>query len=194
MEFFFRDHAHKILIQDIDSLLQKGAIEPLPSQHQEKGFYSKCFLIPKKKAGWRLIFDLRQVSVFIRRLKFPSPEEVDCRRCSLRWDTHLDKCSKRNMDCSRGQVERKPPGIESWPRGLQTILTALTIPTSSGGARQHDNSVLHQQAKGSEIFPSVDRGGQPVEVVYSSPDHSISSTPPGNTQYISRQPQQPRLD
>lgn len=54
----------RILVQEIESLLLWGAIE------QRKRFYTKYFLIPNTKAGWRHILDFQQLTTYVHRLRF----------------------------------------------------------------------------------------------------------------------------
>lgn len=51
------------------SLLCLGAIEPVPVENREKGLYSKCFRIPRKNEGWRLILDLRSLTRYVKTAK-----------------------------------------------------------------------------------------------------------------------------
>uniref|UniRef100_A0A8C3IME6 Cohesin subunit SA n=1 Tax=Chrysemys picta bellii TaxID=8478 RepID=A0A8C3IME6_CHRPI len=52
-----RSHSHdSILTLEVDSILQRRAIKPVPVTYQSTGFYSMYFLVPKK-GGWRLILD-----------------------------------------------------------------------------------------------------------------------------------------
>lgn len=48
----FRDPCHKkILKLEANSLLQLGAVKPVPPPDKWKGFYTRFFLIPQKKRG-----------------------------------------------------------------------------------------------------------------------------------------------
>ncbi|XP_056608266.1 uncharacterized protein LOC130425869 [Triplophysa dalaica] len=51
-----------VLRQEIGSLLAKGAIERVPPNERESGFYSRYFVVPKRDGGLRPILDLRPVN------------------------------------------------------------------------------------------------------------------------------------
>lgn len=53
------DDRMQILREEVRSLLLKDAIETVPADQSESGFYSRYFLVPKKDGGLRPILDLR---------------------------------------------------------------------------------------------------------------------------------------
>lgn len=55
----------QLLEQEVQSLLLKGAIEPVTIQYQGSGVYSLYFLIPKKDCSLRPILDLRELNHYI---------------------------------------------------------------------------------------------------------------------------------
>lgn len=57
----------RVLEQEVNSLLAKGAIEHIPPLDRESGFYSRYFIVPKKDGGLRPIIDLR----YLNRSLFP---------------------------------------------------------------------------------------------------------------------------
>ncbi|XP_043116738.1 LOW QUALITY PROTEIN: uncharacterized protein LOC122360307, partial [Puntigrus tetrazona] len=59
-----------VIEQEIESLLRKEAIEVVPPQAAESGFYSCYFIVPKKDGGLRPILDLRVLNRSVNRLKF----------------------------------------------------------------------------------------------------------------------------
>lgn len=59
-----------VLQREISSLLLKGAIEEVPAEETEQGFYSRYFLVPKKGGGLRPILDLRRLNFALFRGKF----------------------------------------------------------------------------------------------------------------------------
>lgn len=63
---------HPLLLQEVDSLLQKNAIEIVPRPQQRQGIYSRYFLVQKRGLSeeYRPILDLRQLNRFIRKEKF----------------------------------------------------------------------------------------------------------------------------
>ena len=58
------------LHEEVRTLLQKGAIIPVPTRQRHLGFYSRYFTVPKKDGGLRPILDLREVNAFISPRKF----------------------------------------------------------------------------------------------------------------------------
>ncbi|KAL0183522.1 hypothetical protein M9458_019218, partial [Cirrhinus mrigala] len=50
-----------VMEQEVETLLRKEAIEVVPPQHRESGFYSRYFIVPKKDGGLRPIIDLRSL-------------------------------------------------------------------------------------------------------------------------------------
>ncbi|TRY93130.1 hypothetical protein DNTS_016476 [Danionella cerebrum] len=58
------------LREEIDALLTKGAVEPVPPADMERGFYSPYFLVPKKAGGLRPILDLRRLNRHLAKYRF----------------------------------------------------------------------------------------------------------------------------
>ncbi len=50
------------LRQEIGCLLEKGAVERVPPNELESGFYSRYFVVPKRDGGLRPILDLRPIN------------------------------------------------------------------------------------------------------------------------------------
>ncbi len=50
------------LRQEIGCLLEKGAVERVPPNELESGFYSRYFMVPKRDGGLRPILDLRPIN------------------------------------------------------------------------------------------------------------------------------------
>ncbi|KAL0201989.1 hypothetical protein M9458_000007, partial [Cirrhinus mrigala] len=59
-----------VMEQEVATLLRKEAIEVVPPQSRESGFYSRYFIVPKKDGGLRPILDLRLLNRSVLRLKF----------------------------------------------------------------------------------------------------------------------------
>ncbi|KAL0161370.1 hypothetical protein M9458_045095, partial [Cirrhinus mrigala] len=59
-----------VMEQEVATLLRKEAIEVVPPQFRESGFYSRYFIVPKKDGGLRPILDLRLLNRSVLRLKF----------------------------------------------------------------------------------------------------------------------------
>ena len=85
-----RDRA-LVIQQEIESLLQKGVIEPVMNP-SSLGFYSHLFTVPKASGGWRPVLDLSALNTFLRPFPFRM-ETVTSVRASIRqgdWATSID--------------------------------------------------------------------------------------------------------
>ena len=58
------------ITEEVNSLLEKGAIESVSNEQAHEGFYSRIFLIPKKGGGMRPILNVKPLNKFIRKEKF----------------------------------------------------------------------------------------------------------------------------
>lgn len=58
------------LSQEIQSLLDKRAVEVVHSLVQRDRFYSIYFLVPKRDGGFRPILDLSRLNKFLKKLPF----------------------------------------------------------------------------------------------------------------------------
>ena len=79
------------LLQAVDSLLEKNAIEEVVLPHSE-GFYSRLFLTPKSSGGWRPIIDLKPLNPMVTGSKMKQ-ETVSQLRASLlpnQWAVSVD--------------------------------------------------------------------------------------------------------
>lgn len=70
IEFLSNPSHKRTLRQEVNSLVQLGATEPVHPQHKEKGFYSRYFFIPEKKGSCRPILDLRHPNIFKHHSRF----------------------------------------------------------------------------------------------------------------------------
>ncbi len=59
-----------LLVRELSSHLQKGAIEEVPQSEVEQGFFSRYFLVPKRDGGLRPILDLRRLNLSLYKGKF----------------------------------------------------------------------------------------------------------------------------
>jgi len=55
----------EVLIPEVQNLLEKGAIEPVPPDQENEGFYSTFFMVTKKTGGWRPILNLKPLNKYI---------------------------------------------------------------------------------------------------------------------------------
>jgi hypothetical protein len=80
----------QVLIQEVQSLLQKKALEEVTDN--SPGFYSHVFTVPKKSGGFRPVIDLKILNSFIRCPKFKMESDRSIRE-QLRqgeWTTSID--------------------------------------------------------------------------------------------------------
>lgn len=61
---------HTILMQEVESLLQKGAIQEVPEGNREEGYYSTYFLVQKKSGDFRPILNLKILNRSVKKQKF----------------------------------------------------------------------------------------------------------------------------
>ena len=62
--------SRKYLLEEVDSLLQKGAIELVLQEQSKEGFYSRVFVIPKKGGGMRMILNVKPLNKFVNKIRF----------------------------------------------------------------------------------------------------------------------------
>ncbi|XP_078544267.1 uncharacterized protein LOC144829009 [Lissotriton helveticus] len=68
----------RLLRLEVQQMLRKGAIEPVPSNQRGQGFYSRFFLVRKTLEKWRPIFDLSKLNPYLISLSFRmvSPQDI----------------------------------------------------------------------------------------------------------------------
>ena len=82
----------EILKGEVESLLQKRAIEEVTSMHPKRGFFSRIFLVQKRTEGWRPVIDLSRLNQFVLCPHFKM-ETLNSIRLALQigdWVTSLD--------------------------------------------------------------------------------------------------------
>lgn len=63
-----------ILLQEVEKLLEKQAIEPVPPAEVRQGFYSTFFLVPKKTGDLRPVINLKPLNQYLQTRHF----KMDC--------------------------------------------------------------------------------------------------------------------
>ena len=71
-----------ILNLEIESLLQKAVIEPVPFAQRLKGFYSTFFLVLKKLGDLRAVINLRPLNQYLKNSTFQDGYSEDCSKSS----------------------------------------------------------------------------------------------------------------
>ena len=88
-----KDPAQILLLKaEVQSMLDKHAIEPVSPLHPKSGYYSRLFLVRKKSGGWRPVIDLSRLNRHVITPHFKM-ETLDSVRLSLRrndWAISLD--------------------------------------------------------------------------------------------------------
>ena len=56
----------QVLLEEVRTLLSKGAVELVSPQDSHSGWYGNYFLVPKKTGGWRPILNLQPLNQFLR--------------------------------------------------------------------------------------------------------------------------------
>ena len=73
----------QFLKEEVESMLDKRAIDPITSFHPKHGYYSRLFLVRKKSGGWRPAIDLSRLNQHIITPHFIM-ETLDSVRLALR--------------------------------------------------------------------------------------------------------------
>ena len=85
-------HKRLRLSEEVSVLLQKAAIEHVPSSCLDLGFYSRLFLVPKKMGGMRPVIDLSIWNTYLVAPHFKMETNRSIRVSILPgvWSTSLD--------------------------------------------------------------------------------------------------------
>ena len=85
-------HKRLRLSEEVSVLLQKAAIEQVPTSSLGPGFYSHLFLVPKKKGGMRPVIDLSILNTYLVVPHFKMETNRSIRASILpgMWSTSLD--------------------------------------------------------------------------------------------------------
>ncbi|XDV41091.1 hypothetical protein PO909_010017 [Leuciscus waleckii] len=147
-----------VMEQEVNTLLEKGAIEYVPPSNRETGFYSRYFIVPKKDGGLRPILDLRVLNedhFFRRGLGFSvdagAPvtathrfHPCSCEKCKARPATHCQTVPETVG--SSGESSQGPGLPASYSPALagQSMVSRSGVPprrASFGATRQEGPSV-----------------------------------------------------
>jgi len=60
----------ELISQEIEAMIQKGAVEEVDPRSSVEGFYSRLFLVPKKDGKHRPVINLRPLNAFLRHQHF----------------------------------------------------------------------------------------------------------------------------
>lgn len=63
-------HQMSLILSEVESLLEKGAIEKIPQNQKQEGFYSTFFLVTKKSGEMRPIINLKPLNKFVKKHHF----------------------------------------------------------------------------------------------------------------------------
>ncbi|XDV47256.1 hypothetical protein PO909_016939 [Leuciscus waleckii] len=147
-----------VMEQEVNTLLEKGAIEYVPPSNRETGFYSRYFIVPKKDGGLRPILDLRVLNedhFFRRGLGFSvdagAPVTATCRfhpcsceKCKARPATHCQTVPETVGSSGESSQGPRLPASYSPALAGQSMVSRSCVPprrASSGATRQEGPSV-----------------------------------------------------
>jgi hypothetical protein len=85
-------HKRLRLSEEVSVLLQKAAIEQVPTSSLGPGFYSRLFLVPKKKGGMRPVIDLSILNTYlvVPHFKMETNRSIRASMLPGMWSTSLD--------------------------------------------------------------------------------------------------------
>ncbi|XDV45554.1 hypothetical protein PO909_013639 [Leuciscus waleckii] len=142
-----------VMEQEVNTLLEKGAIEYVPPSNRETGFYSRYFIVPKKDGGLRPILDLRVLNedhFFRRGLGFSvdagAPVTATCRfhpcsceKCKARPATHCQTVPETVGSSEKSSQGPGLPASYSPTLAGQSMVSRSCVPprrASSGASCQ----------------------------------------------------------
>jgi len=148
----------EIILEEVQTLLKKQAIEPVPREQEEDGFYSTFFLVPKKDKGLRPILNLRPLNNLIVKRSFKmenlrsvkkavNPEDwlvaLDLQDAYMHIPIHRNfrKYLRFKIGAQAYQFKVLPFGLSSAPRVFTKVLAPL---------------VALARREGMHIFPYLD--------------------------------------
>ena len=146
--FAFKQEEAKIIAEEIQSLLKKGAIRV--SKDQE-GFTSNIFLVPKSEGKWRLILNLKSLNKFVRYEHFKMEDIRSVKdllnkgdyMCKLDLkDAYLsipidesDRFLRFNWQGTLYEYTALPFGLSAAPRAFTKVLKPVLAALRAAGIR-----------------------------------------------------------
>ncbi|KAJ8015934.1 hypothetical protein DPEC_G00001860 [Dallia pectoralis] len=136
------------LLSEIANLREKGAIDIVPRDQRERGFYSPYFLVPKRTGEMRPILDLRILNRCVAKRPFRMLTEAGSGN-HVPVRAHVGRSRSRNV------------GVAAYARPSTLVCSTESRPGASPSAHA-DNSLYPGGGFGLLEKPSGPRTGSPV--------------------------------
>ena len=80
------------ILEEVQSLLEKHAIEHVPKDQEGQGYYSTFFIVPKKDGGFRPILNLRELNTYLKvpHFKMETLKTIICALEQNDWALSMD--------------------------------------------------------------------------------------------------------
>ena len=130
-------HRNSYLLEALQQLVDKNAVERVHNQKASLGFFNRLFLVPKPNNKWRPILDLSKLNPFLKTEKFrmETPETI---RTSLQrgeWITSVDfkdayfhiPIQEQSRKYLRFHVQGQTYQFKALPFGLSTAPLEFTV-------------------------------------------------------------------
>ncbi len=144
------------LRQEIGCLLEKGAVERVPPNELESGFYSRYFLVPKRDGGLRPILDLRPINRALckRPFRMITLKQILAQIRPGNWFASVDLTMVGTSD----PMAHKPLGTGSSLFSSKGVSGTTGTATCTDSHRQHVCSFVHK-SPGRHSFQGFVRAG-----------------------------------
>ena len=88
----FCKYAKEYILEEVQSLLEKHAIEHVPKDQEGQGYYSTFFIVPKKDGGFRPILNLRELNTYLKvpHFKMETLKTIICALEQNDWALSMD--------------------------------------------------------------------------------------------------------
>ena len=130
------------ILEEVENLLEKNAIERVPKPQEGLGFYSTFFIVPKKDGGFRPILNLRNLNscLVVPHFKMETLRRIICALEKGDWALSIDlkdayfhvavhpKFRKYLRFCIQGkhfQFRAMPFGLATAPRIFTKLMSAV---------------------------------------------------------------------